>query len=894
MLANARASLQRSDAPGAVVHLKTLLQRSPDTVAGRFLMGRALLASGDAAGAVVELDKARLANHPANEVLPLLAEAMLNSGQAKKLIDTLGSLAPTDARAASDFKAILAAAQISMGNLAAGRQINDAAIKLDPRGVKARLLQARLVAGSGAFDEALAIIDGITADEPANPAPWGLRGELLWRGKRQADAAEQALRKAIALEPRYAAARSTLIDLLLQQKKRDAFKAEVDAFRKALPAHPDALYFDAQLALFEQRTQAGRELVQRLLGGGPDNPYALQLAGALELQAGSLSTAESYLNKALTRLGTLPMARRLLADVYLRSAQPAKALAVLQPLLSATPQDAEVLALAATAQLQAGSFEKAELLYSAAARADPTDTRAQTALALTKVARGDAVAGFSQLESLAAADGSGYADLALISARMRRGELDAALHAADKLVLKQEGKAPAHHVRGQVLMAMKNWPAARASFDKALAIDSMSLPVVGALAALDLADQNIDQAVKRYQAVLDRDAQSVPALLALAGLRAQQRAPFEEVSALLDRAIKARPDDLTPRLAKVQHLLGEHRAEAALGAAQDATTQFRDNPMALDALGRAQMAAGQRQQAIATFRKVVLIDPSSELPFLRLAEAQVSVQDYAGARQSLGKALEIRPGQFAIRKRMIQLALIEKRPDDALRVVRAIQKERPNDTTGVLLEADVYIAQRSWDAAIGVLRNALAREAATDVAQRLYATYQQGKGPVEAAAFADRWVRDHPRDAEFVFHLGTIALQRNDLPVAEAQFRRVMALLPEHASSINNVAWLMLKQGKTGATPLAQRASQLAPDEPTYLDTLARALAAEGRWPEALDAQKKAVKLTRDAPDFRLGLARLLIGAGDKTAARTELQRLHSLGASFAEQGEVTRLLQTL
>ena len=42
---------------------------------------------------------------------------------------------------------------------------------------------------------------------------------------------------------------------------------------------------------------------------------------------------------------------------------------------------------------------------------------------------------------------------------------------------------------------------------------------------------------------------------------------------------------------------------------------------------------------------------------------------------------------------------------------------------------------------------------------------------------------------------------------------------------------------------------------------------------------------------LRLGLGRLAVQGGDKTLARTELQRLHALGPSFAGQAEVTKLL---
>ena len=75
------------------------------------------------------------------------------------------------------------------------------------------------------------------------------------------------------------------------------------------------------------------------------------------------------------------------------------------------------------------------------------------------------------------------------------------------------------------------------------------------------------------------------------------------------------------------------------------------------------------------------------------------------------------------------------------------------------------------------------------------------------------------------------------------------------------------------------------------MDTYAGALAAEGQPAKALEVQRKVVQLAPDVPAYRLALARFLLTAGDKAAARQELQQLTKLGKGFAQQGEVEKLL---
>ena len=893
-IAAAKVSLEKKDDKAAIIQLKSALQKNPQSGEARFLLGGALLMTGDAAAAAVELEKARDAKFSDDMVLPSLAKAMLAAGQAKKLTDMLSHVSLVDPKAAASLKASTAAAFISQGNVARGGSEIDAALQFDPKNVNARLLKSRLTAGRGAFDDAITLVEGIITDDPKDADAWNLKGELLWLGKSDLDGGATAFRQALSIEPRYVPAHSSLAKLFLQKRDFEGFKGQVASLKKVLPDHPETRFYEVQLALVDQDFKKAREGAQQLLGFAPDNAYVLQLAGAVEFKSGALVAAETHLSKALAQVPTLSLARRLLAETYLRSGQPTKALAALHALLSTPNPGPEALSLAAEAHLQAGDLAKSEHYYTLAAKADPGDTKVRTALALSQVAKGNADAGFAQLELLAANDPSTYADLALISTRMRRRDSDAALKAVERLQTKLPGKPLPELLRGQILAGRGDLVGARASYEKAHAADPAYVPAVAALAAVDLVDKKPADALKRYEALLVRDPKNFQAMLAVAELRQRMGAKPEDIGALLADAVNSNLGEPMPRLARIDHLLSQRQVKAALSAAQDAVSALPGNPLLLDALGRTQLASGDTQQAVSTFRKVAVAQPSLPQPHLRLADAYIGSKDYPSAAQSLRKALEISPKLLVAQRSLIQIALAGKRVDEALKIARAIQIERPGEPVGYVTEGEIHMTQRAWEPAAGAFRSALERSKTAELAMRLHALYVIADRPADAERFAVSWLKDRPRDAGFLFHLGSMAMDRKDFAGAEGRYREVLALLPDNAASSNNIAWLMLKQGKSGALPFAERANQLLPDQPSILDTVALVHAAEKQWSKAIEWQKKAIEKGPDVPGYRMNLAKLLIESGDKAAAKVELQKLEALGTKFASQAEVSSLIKGL
>ena len=894
LVAAAKTLLQKNDHAGAIIQLKAALQKNPQSGEARLLLGATLFQSGDASAAVVKLEKAHDLKVDDDQVLPLLARALLETGQAKAVTDRYNQITLKDPKLGAELKATTAAAFGAQGMVDRSEAVVNAALQLDAKNAAARLLKARLKAGSGEFDGALALVSAVLSDVPIHRDAFQLKGELLQLGKGDVEAAIQAFRQALVADPRYMPAHAALLALLLYKLDVEGFKSQYAELKKTLPNHPQTKLIGIQLTLLDKDYKRAREEAQQLLRVAPENALVLQMAGVVEFQNGSLVLAAEHLKKALRNAPNLILSRRLLAETQLRSGMPDKALTTLQPLLSSANPGAEALALAAQAHLQQGDATKAESYYARAAKANPKDPIAHTAMALTQIAKGNADVGLAQLESLASTDASTYADLALINVLIRTKALDAALKAVDKLQVKLPDKALPHELRGRILLQRQDRAGARASFEKALLADPMYFPVVATLAGLDVVDNKPDDARKRFDALLVREPKNYRALLAMAELRQRTGAKPEEVAALLSEAVKSNPDEAAPRLMLIDQHLKLRQATAAREAALSAVAAIPDNLFLLDSLGRAQLATGDTQQAITTFRKAAAVQPNVPQPQLRLADAFVISKDYASAAQSFRRALEISPRLLVAQRGLIKVAQAENRSDEAIKVAKTVQKERPKDAVGYLLESEIHQGQRRWDAAIVAFRAALERERTPEIAMRLHALYIVAGMPSEADKFATTWQKEQPRDEQFAFHLGMLAMARKDYATAESRFRQLLTSHPTDPLVLNNLAMAMLNQGKAGSLPFAERAQQLMPQQAAVMDTLASALVAENQMTKAVEWRRRAVEKSPNDPGLRLELAKLLIKTGDKNGGRAELEKLAKLGTGFSAQSEVAGLLKAL
>lgn len=891
-LARAKAFVANKEFASAIVTMKDMLQHQPNSAEARYLLGKALLASGEAKLARIELEKAAELKFNEELVLPELARSLLATREDKKLIALSANTSLKEPTADADIKTSVALALLRQGSQEPAADLLKAALQAAPAFVPARLLDARWKASIGDFPAASAIVDDILSKAPDVHEAWQIKGDIALQERADMAAAIQAYRKALAISPSFMPAHRAIIATLMKSHDVEGMRAQVNQVQKIAPRDPRTLYFSAQLAFLERDVRKAREITQLLLRHTPDDVLILQQAGAIELQGGALVQAATYLNRALKIYPNLPTARRMLAQTYLQEGRAEKAIETLGPLLEGQKPSADTLTIAAEAMLVKGDPIAAERYFAAALERDPTDIKIRTAVALAHFDTSNAETASAELEAIAKADAGTIADMALVSARMRRKDLPAALHALSDLEKKTPGKPLPHHLRGRVLMAQSNMAGAQASFEQALKIDPFFFPSISSLAAIDQANNRPELARQRFEALLKKDPKSVEALVAMAGFKNSTGGKPAEIEALLRLAISYESADAAPRLLLIDHLLDKHNFKEALTAAQEASNSIPGNKNVTAALGRAQFKAGDNRQSILTFQRLVAAEPKSPEPLLRLAAVYLATNNKAEADKTYKRALDLSPNSAVAQASLIALALEGRRFDDARQLSRVMQRGQKTSATGWVYEGDIEFARRSFGAASTAYRTAYAKERSTAIAIKLHRSLLVGAQSNEADHLAAELQKTFPRDGGLQMYLGDTALLREDYAGAEQKYRTAMELQPNNALVFNNLSYVLLKQHKPGAVELAERANKMTPNSPSLMDTWAMALANEGQTKQAADLLKRAIEISPATPGLKLNLARVYIKSGEKPKARELLEGLRALGKKFPAQPEVSKLLE--
>lgn len=898
LMASARSAIADKQTDAARISLKNVLQQQPDHAEARFLLGQLLFDSGDATGAEVELRRALEKDFSKVKVVPLLATAMLAQNKGAPLLQQFGSLRLDEAEADARLQSLLATAEAGGGNVAAAITRVDAVLRNRPDDAGAALLRARLEAASGQSAEALVMIDKLLARQADNAEAWQIKGDLLRQAsgaqarKQSTGPAAEAYREALKRRPDSIPAHAALIGLHLADGDLAGAETQWKLMQKLAPKHPQTLLFEAALASKRGDHKRTRELTQQLLRAMPDNMQALILGGEAELQLGNLQQAESYFQKALQTNAANAALRYQLAVTQLRGGQTDKALATLTPLLDGNGASVEALTLAAQAQLIKGDAAAADASLARAARLKPDDLRVRMAMALSALAKGKGAPALADLRAVAAADKGTTADLALIEVLMRSKDTAAALKAVDALAAKTPDDPLADHLRGRIALLAGDAAGARRHFEAALKRLPDYMPAMAGLAGLDLADKQPAAARARFEALLQRNPKNVGALLALAELAARTGAAPAEVGKLLADAVAADPAHVASRALLADHQLATNQAKAALETTRAGLAASPDHPELLERQGRALVASGDPMQAVTSFGKLAGLLPRSPVPQLLLAEAQTAARNPAAAAAAVRKAAEIAPDNLQVLQAQLVQAVRDNRSEQALAIARKVQARAPDEAMGYLMEGGVELRRRNWDAAVTMLRKAVARNRPGEAPQWLHLALLSSGKTAEAETFAQEWRKKQPDDMAFVQSLGDQAMNAGNHAAAEAAYRQVVDKLPDSVVALNNLAYALAAQKKPGGVQLAEKALQLAPRNAAVMDTLAAALAAEQQWPRAIEVQKKAIEAAPDAPDYRLGLARLLLQSGDKAGARAELSSLSALGAKYPRQAEVTAMIK--
>ncbi len=383
------------------------------------------------------------------------------------------------ARAAVAASPGLARAQFAVGtieterrNLDAGRRAFLEALRVSPRFGPAALELAKLDYSAGQLDSAMQFAETAVASLPQSV---DARSVLVTVALARGDT-ERAGRELVPLQARYGGL--PRVQALVGQQalqSRDPTTAR-KAFEQALRASPtsdDGLAGLVAIDLETGRKAEARRLVESRLALTPNDPVALALAGRVYDSLGLDSRSEETWKALVAAQPGQLEAYLALGRLYYRQKRLDQAVAETRGLVDRQPTSAGAQTMLGFLLEMEGRVDEAQQRYQKALELDPHEAAAANNLAWLYATRSgnlDVALQLAQTAKASLPDAPEVNDT-LGWIYLRKGLRDLAVGPLEHAVSRMPGKATYHYHLGLAYVATNDWAKARASLERALAVD---------------------------------------------------------------------------------------------------------------------------------------------------------------------------------------------------------------------------------------------------------------------------------------------------------------------------------------------------------------------------------------------------------------------------------------
>ena len=891
---------EKKDLSGAIIQLKNALKQDKKLLPVHVLLGKVLLANGQAAAAEAAFEEALQLGVNRGELIVPLARTLVVQGKLQQAVDpqrfTLTGLSPS---VQSQLLLVKAGAYGDLGDLKSALKAAEDARTLDPTAADAWLAEVPLRIRARQFKEAQAAVDKARAIEPKAAGVSYQHGSILHV---QGDlvGALANYDKALAAEPNFTDARIARAGILLDLKRNEDAAKDVAALLQASPQEPRGWYLSSVLAEREGKQQAVKTALKKiteLLDPVPlqfikFRPQMLLLNGQAHYGLGEREKAKPYFEGFQALQPGSPVAK-VLANILLAEGNHDRAIETLEQYLRIATNDPQATALLASAYMAKGrNARAAELMQRALRTSDAAEL--YTAYGMSLLGTGQTVDALSQLETAYKKDpGQTQAAYALVGLYLRENQTAKALNVAQALVKRQPANPSFQNLLGLAKAQSKDVPGARGAFQQATNLDPSLLQAKLNLARLEAGANNLPQAVTLLTSVLKADEFNTEAMYELASMSQRVGKP-EEALRWLQRAYDlAGIKDLRASLALVDlHMRAGRKAEA-LKVAQKLSADAPESLPVLMALVRTQLASGNSAGAKATLTTATRVAPYEAPVHVEIALLQLANNNVPGAAYNLDKALAAKPDYFPAHVVMTDIEVRQGELVKAETRAQQIVKKAPKRAIGQSLLGDIALARKQPAQALDYYRKAHQLEPSTDTLSRLFRV-QASFDVKPALQLTEGWLKTHPNDFAVRRMLAEAHVRTANLGAARQEYERLRQLAPKNAGVMNDLANVLLRLNDPQALPMAEQALAADPASVTALDTAGWAAFKVGKLDRALQLLRDARLRNPESAETRYHLAAALNKAGRHTEAREELQAALRDKTDFDGRDEAEKLLAAL
>jgi tetratricopeptide (TPR) repeat protein len=423
-----------------------------------------------------------------------------------------------------------------------------------------------------------------------------------------------------------------------------------------------------------------------------------------------------------------------------------------------------------------------------------------------------------------------------------------------------------------------------AAYKRAEDLEPGDLQTMDALAQALLSNEDLDAALKEYQALSQADPENADALSHVAEIERRQ-GKYEDALVTVRKARKLDPKSLEAGFNEglLLDILG--RFDEAVQTYQDmvdatshangAYTDEEKNNRAifLERLGTVLLEENKVDDAVAAYQKMIDMGGSSaERGFQGQVDAYRSAKEYDKAIDVSRKAVAGDPRNRDLKLMLAGELADQGKPDEALAMAKA------------LLDGATSDEQRGVWLAIGQM----------NVRQRRYKDAEDAFDKAEP-------LTTKKEDKTYMFFLrGELAERQKQMDRAEQYFQQALDLDPQNAMTLNYMGYMWADKGikLPDALKMIKRAVDIEPMNGAYLDSLGWVYFKMGEYELSEDNLRQAVNRTQTDPTVHMHLGDLYEKTGRirLAAAQWELSlaEFNKSSAADIEPGDVAKVQKKL
>lgn len=727
--------------------------------------------------------------------------------------------------------------------------------------------------------------------------PRQTKEQLLESGKKYAAQGKHTeaiiqYRNAIKLDPKFGEARYELGQAYLNTsepaKAMGEFVRAADLLKTA-----DANLIAGQLLLVARRYEDAKTRAEMVLELDSRNVQAQLLKGAALAGLKDFVSAIKEVDDAIRLDPQNARSFVTLGALQVGSGRAAEAEAAFRKAVEVAPNLPAAQMALANFYWSSGRAAEAEAALKRAVEIDANNIPAQRGLATYYISTGRAEQAEAPLKTIAEIEKTAGARMALAEYYLRTRRAPKAVALLKALAGEPAGFAPATVRLAMIDYAQNRTEEAHKKIEAVLAKDAKNGEALSAKARFLMAERKEDEALAAAKAATATNPKSSEAHNILGAIYASRNevdnaiSSFSEVLRLAPLATGAKIE-----LSRLQLLKGQ--VTTALQLAEEAGRQDPKNPEARLALVSALAATGDNDRAEAALRDLMKEYPKVALVHARLGGVLLAKKEGAAARREFDRALELDPASTEALRGRIASDLDDKNAAGARALIEKRLQQAPKQPDVLLLAAATYAAVGDQARQEAALRKTIDVDPANlsafvSLARLLV---QQGKLDAAKKGYEDITKR-YPNSVAANTMIALILEAQNKPAEARKVYEKLIAAEPGAAVAANNLAWIYADSGGNldVALRLAQTAKQKMPDSSQVDDTLGWVYVKKDMASSAVPILRQSVEKEPQNPSFHYHLGIAYFMAGNRALAKQTLEKALQLKSDFSGADDARKIL---